>query len=300
MKFGSTKKPMVNKYFISVDIEGITGVISKDFATGSGKFYSLAQKYMLNDVNAVVEGILDADENAFIVVRDAHGGKASNLDLEKLHPKAQIIQGWGGSMNMVSMLDETYAGVFLVGYHAGGQNLQAVLAHTCSANIRKITINDMMINESGIAGLYAGHYGVPVVFISGDDHAVYEAEQQFGDIVGVTVKHSLGRDSAVSVSLTHAKNLLRKGAKDAVEHLILENNKPTLFVLDKPMRVVMSFYDTAFFVSYFANLYSILGFDDAYVFDHEACTVSFSATSQLEVAKRIELIITLLYGFSGK
>lgn len=289
---------MANKYFISVDIEGITGVISKDFATSSGKFYSLAQKYMIHDVNAVIEGILEADSDAFIVVRDAHGGKAINLDLEKLHPKAHMIQGWGGSMNMVSSLDETYRGVFLVGYHAGGQNLNAVLAHTCSANIQKITINDMLINESGIVGLYAGYYGVPVAFISGDNYAVAEAKQQFGEnIVGVEVKQSLGRDSAISVPLSKANLLLRAGSKQAVTLLMNKDYKSDLFCLNKHMKVVLSFYDTAFFVSCFANLYSILSFDSAYVFDNKNNTIGFSTLSYIEVAKRIELIITLLYSF---
>lgn len=283
----------MNKYFISVDIEGITGVISKDFATSSGKFYGLAQKYMMSDVNAVVKGILKVDPEAWIVVRDAHGGKAANLDLEKLHPQAHLIQGWGHTMNMLSNLDETYVGVFLVGYHAGGHNIEAVLAHTCVTSIQHIKVNNMFINESGIAGLYAGSYGVPILFISGDDHAVAEAKQQFGDIVGVAVKQSLARNSALSVSLPSAQGLLENGVAEAI--LLQQQNKIRPFVLDTPIKTSVKLYDTGFFTSAFASIKGMLDFDSAYVFDNEKLTISFTAKTQLEVARRLELIVILLY-----
>jgi D-aminopeptidase len=54
----------MNKYLISVDIEGITGVINKQFAKKDGKYYQLGCSYMLNDVNAVVQGIVNADPDA--------------------------------------------------------------------------------------------------------------------------------------------------------------------------------------------------------------------------------------------
>jgi D-amino peptidase len=283
----------MNKYFISVDIEGITGVISKDFAGSSGKFYNLAQKYMVSDVNAVVKGIFKVDPDAWVVVRDAHGGKATNLDLEKLHPKAHVIQGWGGSINMVSSLDETYAGVFLVGYHAGGHNIDAVLAHTCVTSIQQIKVNNKFINESGIAGLYAGSYGVPVLFISGDDHAVAEAKQQFGNIVGVAVKQSLARDSALSVSLSSAQTLLEDGVAEAI--LLQQQNKIRPFVLNTPIKTSIKLYDTGYFVSAFAAIKGLLSFDNAYVFDDEELTIHFTAATQIEVARRLELLVVLLY-----
>lgn len=283
----------MNKYLISVDIEGITGVVSKDFATSSGKFYGLAQKYMASDVNAVVRGILRVDKDAWIVVRDAHGGRAANLDLEKLHPNAHIIQGWGKTMNMVSSLDETFAGVFLVGYHAGGHNTEAVLAHTCITSIQYIKVNNVFINESGIAGLYAGSHGVPILFVSGDDHTVAEAKQQFGNIVGVAVKQSLARNSAVSVSLSQAQQLLEDGVIEAM--LLQQQSKIQPFTLNAPFDVSIKLYDTGFFVSPFAAVKGILDFDNTYVFDDENLTIRFTATTQLEVTRRLELLVVLLY-----
>ena len=93
----------MNKYLISADIEGITGVINKNFANKDGKYYQLGCEYMTSDVNAVVQGILDVDADAWIVVRDAHED-AVNLNLEELHPKANLIQGWGSGQNMLGRI----------------------------------------------------------------------------------------------------------------------------------------------------------------------------------------------------
>ena len=209
----------MNKYLISVDIEGITGVINKNFASKEGKYYQLGCGYMTSDVNAVVQGILNADPDAWIVIRDAHED-AVNLNLEELHPKANLIQGWGPTLNMLAGLDQTFKGVFLVGYHAGGKNNKAVLGHAFSSRVHYLKINGKFMNETGMAALYAGHYNVPVAFVSGDDCAINEAREQLGDVVvGVVVKQSLSRDSAISLPLEQAHFLLEKSAADAVAKL---------------------------------------------------------------------------------
>jgi D-aminopeptidase len=137
---------------------------------------------------------------------------------------------------------------------------------------------------------------VPILFISGDDHAVAEAKQQFGDIVGVAVKQSLARNSALSVSLSSAQSLLEDGVAEAI--LLQQQNKIHPFVLDTPIKTSVKLYDTGFFTSAFASIKGMLDFDSAYVFDNENLTVSFMAKTQLEVARRIELLVILLYAVS--
>lgn len=285
----------INKYLISVDIEGITGVISKEFAGSNGKYYSLARKYMANDVNAVVKGIIKADPQSWIAVRDAHGGRATNLDLEALHPRAAVIQGWGNEMNMLATLDETYAGVFLVGYHAGGNNNKAVLAHTYSSMVHYVKANGEIINEAGIVSLYAGHFKVPVVFLSGDDQVISETKPKMPHIVGVAVKESLARDCAMSVSLAHAQNLLETGAYEATQLLQQPENCP-ISVANLPMRIEVSLYNTGYFISTYAKIKNILSFDAAYAFDDAACSISYDAATQLEAFQRLNLLANLLYG----
>ncbi|MFA6408849.1 MAG: M55 family metallopeptidase [Gammaproteobacteria bacterium] len=285
----------MSKYLISVDIEGITGVVDKSFADLQGKHYELAKRYMLSDVNAVVEGILSADPEAEIIVRDAHGA-ATNLDLERLHPKASLVQGWGSTLSMVYPCDSSYAGVFLVGYHAGGHNLEAVLAHTYSSMIHSIHVNDLLINETGIAALHAGFYNVPAAFISGDDETIREAKNQLKGhtLVAVTVKESLGRDSALSISLNKSRELLSEGAKKATINLQNRIAKP--FKITTQLRTEIKMYNAGYRTSIFARIANVLAFDTAYQFDRENFVIRYKAKTAMEMLQRLTLIAELIYG----
>jgi len=286
----------MNKYLISVDVEGITGVINRNFAKKDGKYYQLGCDYMTSDVNAVVQGILDVDVDAWIVVRDAHED-AVNLDLEKLHPRANLIQGWSPVQNMLAGLDQTFIGAFLVGYHASGKNNKAVLGHTLNSRVHYVKINGKFVNETGIAALYAGSYNVPVAFISGDDCAVNEAREQLGDIVGVVVKQSFARDCAISLPLEQAQLLLEKSAADAV--IKLQQNHFPIFKVTAPITLEVGFYNIGFKVSVFQSLSEILSFDPDYKFDYEKLAITFSADNVSEVLQRLNMLMFLVYGISA-
>jgi len=287
----------MNKYLISADIEGITGVINKNFSKEGGKYYQLGCRYMLSDVNAVIQGIVKADPEAEIIVRDAHGVSAVNLDLERLHGRAKLIQGWGAVQNMLTGLDQEYKGVFLVGFHAGGQNIAAVLGHTMHSIINAIRVNGRLVNETGLMALYAGFYNVPVVFISGDNWAVSEARDQLGDIVSVAVKESYGRDCGVSFSLEKSRALLEKGAMDAV--LKLQQKQFLPFKIPGPFNMEIKFYDTGVRVSVMQNLSEILEFDKNYKFNRQEHTMIFSADNVLTMLQRLNMLLFLVYGIQS-
>ena len=284
----------MNKYLISVDIEGITGVSSRDFANKDGKYHALACKYMASDVNAVVNGILSADPEAYILVRDAHDYDATNLNLADLHPQATLIQGWKPILNMLDGLDETFEGVFLVGYHAGGQNNQAVLGHTMSSIVHYVKVNGQLVNETGLAALYASHYGVPIAFVSGDDFAIKEAKSQLGKIEGVVVKKSLSRRSTASLSLAKASKLLEEGAKKAVTRL--QQNSFSIYKAQNPVTLEVAFYNSGFRPSVFQSLSEILSFDKKYKFDLKKFKVTFSSNDILEAGQRLNMLLCLIYG----
>lgn len=287
----------MNKYLLSVDIEGISGVVNKDFANKNGRYYQLGCRYMTSDVNAVVRGILCADVDAWITVRDAHGADAVNLDLEKLHPQASLIQGWGGLQNMLGGLDQTFKGVFLVGYHAGGQNSKGVLGHTLHSLIHYVKINGQLVNETGIAAFYAGCYDVPVVFVSGDDYAVAEAQKQLGEVVGVAVKQSFARDSIIALSLEQTQTLLETSAAEAVTKL--QKNKFSVFKATTPITFEVAFYNTGYRVSVFQKLAEILAFDSTYKFTAGEFMVTFCAADALEALQRLNMLLFLVYGITS-
>lgn len=286
----------MNKYLISADIEGISGVVDTSFSGTFDKRYALATHYMVQDVNAVVRGILSMDPDAIIVVRDAHSS-SMNINLAELHPKAQLIQGWGANLNMVESVDRSFKGVFLVGYHAGGQNSRAVLAHTLSSMIRCIKINGELVNEAGVAALFAGIFDVPVAFLSGDDHAAREAKQQLGDIVTVVVKTSIDRACVCSLSLTEAQQLLEAGAYDATRRLL--NNQCAPFKTASPVKMEVQFYNRGYRTSLFQRLSDALGFDDYYQFDEKEYLLYYQASTPLEALKRLNVVLNLMYGLKG-
>ena len=287
----------MSKYLISADIEGITGVINKEFSKESGRFYQMACRYMTSDVNAVVQGILHADADAEIVVRDAHGASAVNLNLESLHPKARLIQGWDAVQNMFTGLEKDFSGVFLVGYHAGGQNIEAVLGHTMHSIINSVKVNGKLLNETGIFALYAGFYDIPVAFISGDDHAVKEAKEQLGDVVGVEVKKSYNRSCGNSLSLEQARVLLEKNSSLAVAKLQQKSFKA--FKVASPVTMEVKLYDTGVRVSAFRNLAEILKFDATYKFNLDERTVTFTTEDVLEMLARLNMMLHIVYGIQS-
>jgi D-amino peptidase len=252
---------------------------------------------MTHDTNAVVQGILNVDPDAFITVRDAHDYDAVNLDLETLHPKANLVQGWGPRQDMLASLDQAFKGVFLVGFHAGGHNNQAVLGHTLHSITHYIKINDQLINETGWAAFCASHCNVPVAFISGDDHAVKEAKEQLVNIVGVEVKKSFSRNSGISLSLEQARLVLEKGAEEATEKL--QKNQFPVFEVSTPITLEMGFYNTGYRISVFQSLSKILSFDPIYKFDNKKLTLSFETNNALETAHRLNMIMFLVYGVSS-
>jgi D-aminopeptidase len=184
----------------------------------------------------------------------------------------------------------------LVGYHAGGGNNKAVLGHTLNLQVHYVKINGKDVNETGIAAFYAGHYNVPIAFISGDDCAVNEAREQLGDVVGVVVKQSFARDSAISLPLEQAQLLLEKSAADAV--IKLQQNNFSVFKAEAINTLEIGFYNTGYGISVFQSLSEVLSFDPVYKFDHEKLAITFGAAGVLELLQRFNMLMFLVVVFS--
>jgi D-amino peptidase len=282
--------PSKSRYFLSVDIEGITGVCADDFATRGAKSYGEGRRYMTHDVNAVIEGILESDPGAEIVVRDAHGS-AMNLDLATLHPKASLLQGWGTSMNMMEGLDGSFRAALLVGYHAGGHNTRAVLSHTFLSLFASVRLNGSPLNETGLSALGAECFGLPVIFVSGDDEACREASEQLEGVRTVAVKRSLARNATLSLPLSEAGRLLREGAREAVR------TRPAARLRQRPpFGVELELIASAYGPSLYENLRNVLGWDSAYAFEPERRLLRFEAPGPKELLQRFQLLVHLLAG----
>jgi D-amino peptidase len=55
------------KVYMSVDMEGITGVVHTDQTTVAGGDYGMARRWMTEDVNAAIHGAIDAGATEIVV-----------------------------------------------------------------------------------------------------------------------------------------------------------------------------------------------------------------------------------------
>ncbi|RLE68910.1 MAG: peptidase M55, partial [Thermoprotei archaeon] len=104
------------KIYISADMEGVCGVVDVEHTRREGKEHDRARKWMVQEVNAAVEGALRGGAEK-IVVNDSHG-TMRNLLPEELHPEAELIIGSPKPMSMLEGLSEDFDGTFFIGYHA--------------------------------------------------------------------------------------------------------------------------------------------------------------------------------------
>jgi len=204
------------KVFISVDMEGVAGVIHWEDVSRNGKDYSLFRRLMTDETSAAVEGALEAGATE-ILVRDSHGS-ARNILPDQLHPEAILLRDWsGGPMSMMEGIDETFDAVIFIGYHAREGTPDAVLKHTMTGTI-DVFINGKNMPEAGINGAIAGYFNVPVVMAAGDLAFVKQAQELFPGVECVSVKEGIGK-AAKMLHPTKAQEMIKKKTKEALINL---------------------------------------------------------------------------------
>jgi D-amino peptidase len=220
------------KVFISVDIEGICGVVNWDETDQSGPDYGMFRALMTQEANAAIQGAVAAGATE-ILVRDGHGS-GRNILPEMLDPRARLLRDWTyGPLSMMEGIDKTFDAVIFIGYHARAGTPDAVLKHTMSKNLLDVVINGRKMPEAGINGLIAGYFGVPVVLVSGDQAIARQARELFGDIETVVVKEAIST-AAIMLHPSVARDLIKEKTMVALKRLKdfkpLKTNPP--FILD--------------------------------------------------------------------
>lgn len=238
--FLSAEQPAAKglKVFISVDMEGITGVVtSEECSRTAGDDYQYFRKIMTQETNAAIEGALAAGATE-IWVRDSHGS-ARNIIPDMLHKKAKLLRDWsGGTLGMVEGIDETFDALIFVGYHAKAGTPDAIIEHTMSGVITDVRINDVSLPEVGINALIAGNYNVPIVFVAGDKAICEQAKGLFGEVETVAVKKGIGQ-ATLSLHPEVAQEHIRAGVEKALRNKTMY--KP--YKLNPPYKLVLTLKD---------------------------------------------------------
>jgi D-amino peptidase len=204
------------KVFISVDMEGIWGVVHGDQVSSSSPEYAAARRWMAEDVNAVVAGLLEAGAGE-IVVNDSHGSMR-NIVADALNPKVSLITGSPKPLSMMQGIDATFDAVIFVGYHARAGTEAGILDHTISsATIRSIKVNGQELPELGLNAAIAGYFKVPVIMLTGDTTTCGQAKALLGEgLVTAPVKEAIGRVAARLFPLEQVRARLREAAREAL------------------------------------------------------------------------------------
>ncbi len=188
------------KIYISADIEGIAGVVSRDQLMPESFEYERARQWMTAEVNAAIEAAFVAGVSK-VVVSDSHGN-GQNLLIEKLPENVLLVRSWPRPLEMMQGIEEgVFVGAILLGYHASASYKTGGLAHTIHGGaFSEIRINDQVVGEAAISAATAGHFGVPIIMISGDDAFVKETTGFLPDVETSICKSSYSLSSAKTIT----------------------------------------------------------------------------------------------------
>ena len=212
----SAQQPRSLKVFISVDMEGLAGVVSGSDVSAGSPDYAHFRQIMAGETNAAVEGAFRAGAT-YVLVRDSHGSK-QNLLPGDVDPRAYLLRGQStGPKNMMEGVDSSFHAVVFIGYHAKAGTPNAILEHTSTGNVLDFSINGVSLPEGGYNALVAGMYGVPVVFVAGDRAVVDQLRGLLGPIAGVAVKDEIG-NASLGMSIATARDAIRRGVEEAINN----------------------------------------------------------------------------------
>lgn len=205
------------KVYISADMEGIGGVSTWQVQAGSqGREYEKFRRLMTQEVNAAIAGAFEAGATE-VLVSDSHAD-GQNIDMELLDKRARLIRAWPRPLVMMQGIDASFDAAAFVGYHASEGQPSAILAHTMSSRrIAEIKLNGTAVPEAAFNAAIAGEFGVPVVFLSGDQTIGEEARRLLGPIETAAVKQATGFFSATMMHPEEAQRLIRAGVKRGIE-----------------------------------------------------------------------------------
>ena len=206
------------KVYISADMEGVVGVVTGAQLGPSGFEYAKAREYMTQEVLAAIRGARAAGATE-ILISDSHGN-GQNLLLDELPPDVTVVRSWPRPLMMMEGIDASFDAAIFVGYHSGTTNPDGVRAHTLSSGrLADVRLNGQSVPEGGINAAIAGHFGVPVVMVSGDDAAVAEVSHVVGDIEGAVVKWNNSFHSARTLMPEAAYRLIEEKVTAALRRL---------------------------------------------------------------------------------
>jgi len=203
------------KVYISVDMEGVAGVVTADQLGPEGFEYERFRRFMTDEALAAVRAAMAAGATE-VVVSDSHGNGESLL-LESFPKEVRVVRSWPRHGGMMAGLDASFAAALFIGYHASTTSLHGVRAHTISSkHFTRLALNGKPVTEAAFNAAYAGDVGVPVIFAAGDDVAIAEIRGTLGELEAVVTKTALGFHAAETLTPAEACERIYAGVTQAM------------------------------------------------------------------------------------
>ncbi len=264
------------KIYISADMEGVVGVVTSDHLGPTGFEYQKAREWLTDEVNAAIGAAVAAGATE-IVVGDSHGN-GENILLDEIPRGVKLVRSWPRPLGMMQGIDQSFDAALYIGYHASTTNPEGVRAHTMSsATLTAIRLNGVAVPEAVINAAIAGHFGVPVVMISGDDATIAEARGHLGDIEGAVLKWNYGFHSALTVTPEESQEIIAEKVSAALARI--DDFEP--YRLEGPVEVEVSFknYLAAELLAYLPIVERV-----------DSHTISFTGQDMVEISKFLGFI----------
>ncbi|MBQ2690802.1 MAG: M55 family metallopeptidase [Clostridia bacterium] len=209
----------MKKAFISADIEGMEGNVSRMQSNRGNPDYPLARKRLAEDVNAAIRACFDSGYDE-VYVCDGHGDM-ENLIIEDMDPRCKLISGAMRSSLQMEGIDSSFDAYISFGHAGAGLTIGGVIDHCYNGGkIYNLRFNGVTMNTETVAnGLVAGFYGVPLVACIGDKALAEECKAFVPNMEAVVVKEGRSRFSAVSVHPTVAREMIYNGVKAALARI---------------------------------------------------------------------------------
>jgi D-amino peptidase len=202
--------------YISIDMEGVAGVVHVDQTRRTGHDYERARRWMTHEANAAIAGAYDGGATA-VLVNDSHGDMR-NLVLDELDRRAELISGSLKPLSMVQGVTREAACALFIGYHAGAASQAGILDHTYYGRVvARLRVGDRDWNETALNAAVCGALGVPVALVTGDQTVCAQARQHLGDVATVVVKDAITRYCARTLLPSVACEKIQLAAAAAVK-----------------------------------------------------------------------------------
>ena len=218
------------RVFISVDIEGIAGVVGLEEGRQGNPEYEAARRWMTQEANAAIEGVYAADADAEVTVADAHG-TFRNIVADLLDRRARLMRGKPRPLAMIEGVQAGFDVAMFVGYHGRAGTGESILSHTFTGTLADVRINGRSFGEIGLNAAICGLYATPLALVTGDSSVAAEVADLLPATSVVTVKDGVGALAASSLHPEAARDLIRA----AVPETLARRDTLTPFVVDGPV-----------------------------------------------------------------